>query len=222
MVARMEHRMEERAPGFRQLILARHVFSPATLPAADSNLDGGAINGGTAQLHQQADIPADPWHRAAGDIRRRLVPRFVVGSSRWRSTRRVRLERGSSRPRGRPPPEHPETSPPTPIDSLTESSLSKDTGPLTGTELALIWFTPTSSCVDSSGRPPQRNADDHPISNNHTLDPGYLTPEHFRTPLQWRCRSPSAALHYSCGQFIIEVPTILLCVARHEDGTTLR
>jgi phytoene dehydrogenase-like protein len=53
MVERIEARMEERAPGFRHLIIARHAFTPATLAAADANLDGGAINGGTSQLHQQ-------------------------------------------------------------------------------------------------------------------------------------------------------------------------
>ncbi len=53
MVERIEARMEERAPGFRRLITARHVFTPGTLPAADANLDGGAINGGTSELHQQ-------------------------------------------------------------------------------------------------------------------------------------------------------------------------
>jgi phytoene dehydrogenase-like protein len=52
-VERMEDRIEQRAPGFRGLIRGRHVFSPAGLEAADPNLVGGAINGGTAQLHQQ-------------------------------------------------------------------------------------------------------------------------------------------------------------------------
>jgi phytoene dehydrogenase-like protein len=53
MVERIEQRMEDRAPGFRQLIIGRHVFTPPSLQAANANLDGGAINGGTAQLHQQ-------------------------------------------------------------------------------------------------------------------------------------------------------------------------
>jgi phytoene dehydrogenase-like protein len=52
-VERMEARVEELAPGFRALVRGRHVFSPADLEAADANLDLGAINGGTAQLHQQ-------------------------------------------------------------------------------------------------------------------------------------------------------------------------
>jgi phytoene dehydrogenase-like protein len=52
-VARMEAEIERRAPGFGALIRRRHVFVPATLEAANANLLGGAINAGTAQLHQQ-------------------------------------------------------------------------------------------------------------------------------------------------------------------------
>jgi phytoene dehydrogenase-like protein len=50
---RMEHRVEEFAPGFRNLIRGRHVFTPPKLQEGDANLNGGAINGGTSQLHQQ-------------------------------------------------------------------------------------------------------------------------------------------------------------------------
>jgi phytoene dehydrogenase-like protein len=52
-VARMEAEVERRAPGFGALIRRRHVFTPAKLEAANANLLGGAINGGTAQIHQQ-------------------------------------------------------------------------------------------------------------------------------------------------------------------------
>jgi phytoene dehydrogenase-like protein len=52
-VARMEAEIERRAPGFGALIRRRHVFTPATLEAANRNLLGGAINAGTAQVHQQ-------------------------------------------------------------------------------------------------------------------------------------------------------------------------
>ena len=34
-------------------MLGRHVAGPRELEAADANLVGGALNGGTAQLHQQ-------------------------------------------------------------------------------------------------------------------------------------------------------------------------
>ena len=50
---RCEAEVEKRAPGFRKLVRARHVFNPHTLEAANRNLVGGAVNSGTAQLHQQ-------------------------------------------------------------------------------------------------------------------------------------------------------------------------
>jgi phytoene dehydrogenase-like protein len=52
-VERMEQTIERHAPGFTGLILARQVQSPADLQAGDANLVGGAVNGGTAALHQQ-------------------------------------------------------------------------------------------------------------------------------------------------------------------------
>ena len=53
MAERMEARLERVAPGFRDRVLARHVAGPRELEAANANLVGGALNGGTAQLHQQ-------------------------------------------------------------------------------------------------------------------------------------------------------------------------
>ncbi|MFN2627488.1 MAG: phytoene desaturase family protein [Gaiellaceae bacterium] len=53
LVERIEERVEELAPGFRGLVLGRHVATPGDLEQADENLVDGAINGGTAQLHQQ-------------------------------------------------------------------------------------------------------------------------------------------------------------------------
>jgi phytoene dehydrogenase-like protein len=52
-VARMEDQVEALAPGFRDLVRARHVHTPRTLEQANANLLGGAVGGGTAQLHQQ-------------------------------------------------------------------------------------------------------------------------------------------------------------------------
>ena len=51
--ARMEARIEHYAPGFGELVLGRHVFTPRTMPEANESLVRGAVNGGTAQLHQQ-------------------------------------------------------------------------------------------------------------------------------------------------------------------------
>lgn len=51
---RIEERVERLAPGFRDRILGRHVLTPAKLEQMNQNLVGGALSGGTAQLHQQA------------------------------------------------------------------------------------------------------------------------------------------------------------------------
>ncbi len=50
---RMEAEIEALAPGFRSLIRARHIQTPPVFEAENANLNGGAISGGTAQLHQQ-------------------------------------------------------------------------------------------------------------------------------------------------------------------------
>lgn len=52
-VGRVEAQIERLAPGFRELIRARHVYAPPDFVAVDRNLRGGALNGGTSQLHQQ-------------------------------------------------------------------------------------------------------------------------------------------------------------------------
>jgi phytoene dehydrogenase-like protein len=51
---RIEAEVERLAPGFRSLIVERHLQTPLSLEANNRNLVGGAINGGTAQLYQQA------------------------------------------------------------------------------------------------------------------------------------------------------------------------
>ena len=50
---RMQARLERAAPGFGDRVLARRVLGPHEMEARDANLVGGALNGGTAQLHQQ-------------------------------------------------------------------------------------------------------------------------------------------------------------------------
>lgn len=49
----MEEQVERLAPGFRALIRKRHVMAPPDLESRDQNLVNGALNGGTAQIHQQ-------------------------------------------------------------------------------------------------------------------------------------------------------------------------
>jgi phytoene dehydrogenase-like protein len=53
VVRRLEETLERFAPGFADRVRGRTVQGPADLEAADANLHHGAINGGTAQLHQQ-------------------------------------------------------------------------------------------------------------------------------------------------------------------------
>jgi phytoene dehydrogenase-like protein len=50
---RMQARIERLAPGFGSLVKARRVLGPRELEARNANLIGGAVNGGTAQLHQE-------------------------------------------------------------------------------------------------------------------------------------------------------------------------
>ncbi|NES30925.1 FAD-dependent oxidoreductase [Micromonospora terminaliae] len=75
-VERMEEVLEEAAPGFRSLIVGRHVAGPADLEAAEPSLVGGALGGGTAAAYQQlflrpipglgrADTPVDRLYLAS-------------------------------------------------------------------------------------------------------------------------------------------------------------
>lgn len=50
---RIESQVERFAPGFRASIRSRHLLGPHDLQRADRNLENGALNGGTSQLHQQ-------------------------------------------------------------------------------------------------------------------------------------------------------------------------
>lgn len=50
---RAERRIERMAPGFRDRVVGRDVQSPLALQAANAALHRGALNGGTAGLHQQ-------------------------------------------------------------------------------------------------------------------------------------------------------------------------
>jgi phytoene dehydrogenase-like protein len=63
MTERIEAQVERFAPGFRELVLARHTIGPAEFEARNRNLVGGDLNGGAMDLGQLLFRPA-----------RRLVP----------------------------------------------------------------------------------------------------------------------------------------------------
>jgi phytoene dehydrogenase-like protein len=52
MLEKLEEQIERFAPGFRDCILARRVFSPAELESMDANLVGGDIGGGAMDIRQ--------------------------------------------------------------------------------------------------------------------------------------------------------------------------
>ncbi len=65
----MQARLEAVAPGFGDRVLARRVLGPHQLEARNANLVGGAVNGGTSQLHQELvfrPVPAMRGRAATG------------------------------------------------------------------------------------------------------------------------------------------------------------
>jgi phytoene dehydrogenase-like protein len=63
---RMQVRIEKHAPGFGDRVIARRVMGPADMQARNSNLDYGAINGGTAGLSQELVFRPYPGMGRAG------------------------------------------------------------------------------------------------------------------------------------------------------------
>jgi phytoene dehydrogenase-like protein len=62
MTERIERQIERFAPGFRDVILARHIITPATLEAHNPNMIGGDIGGGANTLRQFLLRPAPQWN----------------------------------------------------------------------------------------------------------------------------------------------------------------
>jgi phytoene dehydrogenase-like protein len=78
VVKRMERVIERHAPGFADLVVGRHVLSPADLQEHNPSLVGGALNAGTAAIHQQLVFrPATGLGRADTPIDRL----FLAGAS---------------------------------------------------------------------------------------------------------------------------------------------
>lgn len=74
----VEQTVERHAPGFSDSIIGRFVQSPSRLQEGNPNLVSGAINGGTAQLHQQLIFRPVPGLGGAATPIDRL---FIAGSS---------------------------------------------------------------------------------------------------------------------------------------------
>ena len=111
-VARVERELEARAPGFADRVVGRDVLTPPMLEAADANLVGGAVNGGTAQLHQQLIFRptvglgrARPRSAGSTSRRRPRIPGVACTARaapmppgrRWRRTPRRRFVAALSR-----------------------------------------------------------------------------------------------------------------------------
>jgi phytoene dehydrogenase-like protein len=67
---RMQDRIEQRAPGFSERIMARRILTPLDMERRNASLIGGSINGGTAALDQQLIFrPIPGLGRASTPIR---------------------------------------------------------------------------------------------------------------------------------------------------------
>ncbi len=72
----LEGQIERFAPGFRDVVRARHITTPAALEAQNANLVGGDVGGGSqagAQIILRPRLQVDPW--ATAD------PRIFIGSA---------------------------------------------------------------------------------------------------------------------------------------------
>ena len=69
MVARIEAQIERFAPGFRDLVLARHVMGPAALEARNPNQVGGDIGDGAYTLRQLFLRPVARWRPHTTPVR---------------------------------------------------------------------------------------------------------------------------------------------------------
>ncbi len=67
ILERLEGQIERFAPGFRDNVLARRVFSPSALEAMDANLIGGDIGGGAMDIRQFVFRPS--WRHYATSAR---------------------------------------------------------------------------------------------------------------------------------------------------------
>ena len=78
VAAGLERTIEAHAPGFRDLVIGRYVQGPDELQGRNPGLIGGAINGGSAAIHQQLIFRPVPGLARADTPIDRL---FLAGSS---------------------------------------------------------------------------------------------------------------------------------------------
>ena len=67
MLPRIEAQIERFAPGFRDCVLERRVFSPASLEAMDANLIGGDIGGGAVESQQFLFRPTRRYYATSAE-----------------------------------------------------------------------------------------------------------------------------------------------------------
>ena len=100
LAERVDHVLEQHAPGFTDHVVGKTTQRPSDLEASDANLHTGAVNGGTSQLFQQLIFrPAPGFGRA--EHRCRTSSSAVRAPPRWRCARRVRAQRRAGRVGGR-------------------------------------------------------------------------------------------------------------------------
>jgi phytoene dehydrogenase-like protein len=95
----MEAQVERFAPGFRDLILARHVQSPADLERRNANLVAGDVGGGSYDLDQVVFRPVpglSPYRTPAP----RALSRQRIGVPRRCGARRAGPRGGADRAAG--------------------------------------------------------------------------------------------------------------------------
>jgi phytoene dehydrogenase-like protein len=104
----MQDRIEQRAPGFSERILARRILTPIEMERRDASLVGGSLNGGTAALDQQLIFrPIPGLGRATTPIHRLYLasssahPGGAVHGACGMNAARAALAHARLRPRSR-------------------------------------------------------------------------------------------------------------------------
>jgi phytoene dehydrogenase-like protein len=76
MRCQIEQQLERFAPGFRDCVLAQHIFTPATIQLHNENYIGGDINGGAQDFGQLYTRPVAKWRPY-----RTALPKLYICSS---------------------------------------------------------------------------------------------------------------------------------------------